>query len=242
MSKWTYQAMYKWYTKQGKIRNTNHEIVYAIIYDAKKPAKKLVGKVEPFIKRNIIYVGESPLQDKSLYPNDLYLVYDDNASGKQWLYFVYPTTKNAITFGNHLSFCYDKTDKNKPCHFHSTTYDCQGPNDFTYRNVKDYFPDKLQLPNDDRNIIKHPFHTQQRTFILDLMKCPWMPIKGGATLKKGQTHRPILNTGFCEIWEEHKIKSMSAIGFRHGEDITFSISIYKGRTANNRVYDAYIFQ
>lgn len=240
--------MYKWYTKQGKMRDSLHEIVYAIIYDSKKPSKKDVGKVEPFIKRNIIYVGESPLQNDEFYPDGLYLVYDDNSNRKQWLYFVNPTNKEGTTFANHMSFCFDKSDKNKACHFHSTKYDCNGIDDYTYRHVKDYFSDKLELPGDEVDILKQPFHRQQRTFILDLMKLPWLQVNGGGKRvvtnqkSKHEKHRPIKCTAFCDFWHNNSVKNMTAIGIRHNNTITFSISVFvKGRTVNNRLYKSFVF-
>ena len=248
---WSYASMYNWYSKQGKIRDSLYETVYAVIYDSKRPSKKDINNVEPFIKRNIIYVGESPLENKYLYPNGLFVVYDDNSSNKQWLYFVYPVTKdcgqnNSITFANHMSFCYDKSDTNKSCHFHSTVYDCQGVDDYTYRHIKDYFANKLQLPNDEESILKHPYHRSQRNFIIEIMKLPWKQIHGSGknkTAKRArQIHHAIRNTAFCKFWNSNKVKNMTAIGLRDGDIITFSISVFvQGRTSNNRLYKSFVF-
>lgn len=252
--KWSYDVMYKWYTKQGKIRDSLYEIIYPVIYDAKRPNKKNQTQVEPFIKRNIIYVGESPLQDYTLFPNGLYLLYDDNGDTKKWLYFVYPTQKECsagktVMFADHLSFCQDKSDKKNPCHFHSTTYDCAADNDYTFRHVKDYFSDQLNEINDSStDIIKHPFHRQKRSCILSIMQLPWHQIQVGSGNKKKRKeskpkHRPISNEKFCTFWNENRIKHTCMIGIRNNDIIIFSIAIYKkGRTNNNELYTSFVFQ
>lgn len=76
--KWSYDEMYKWYTKQHKINDEMTDEIKAIVYESKRPSKKDSTKLEPFIKKNIIWTGLSPLQDDSLFPNKCFLVYDDN--------------------------------------------------------------------------------------------------------------------------------------------------------------------
>lgn len=238
---WTYNNMYKWYTKKGKVRDPLHEIVYAIVYDAKKPKQKDVGKLEPFIKRNITYVGESPLLNENLFPNNLYLVYDDNKSEKQWLYFVSPRIKEGITLPDHFTFCYDKSDVKNPCHFHSTTYDINTiENDTSFRHVKDYFPDKLETYD---NIIKNPLHRSKRDFIIQLMDYP-RKVSGGTKKRNKQSEaaRNITNQRFCHMWFDNKIKSMTAFGICQNDKIYFTVKVTTNeRLINNRIFTPYSF-
>lgn len=125
--KWTYDLMYKFYTKQHIINPEDDPEMITIVYESKRPMKKDQSKLEPFVKRNIIHVGRSPVQNDELFPMGLFLVYDDNASGNKFLYFVYPTRTECRTpfiAANHYTFCENKTDKKHPCHFHRTLYAC----------------------------------------------------------------------------------------------------------------------
>jgi hypothetical protein len=87
---WSYDGMYKWFTKQHMLVDSTSNDIIAIVYESKRPSKKNEHMVEPFIKSNIKYVGLAPLQDHGLFKGPLYLVYDGNKSAKQWLYLVKP--------------------------------------------------------------------------------------------------------------------------------------------------------
>jgi hypothetical protein len=252
MNQWTYEDMYKWYTKQGKVKDPLYEIVYSVIYDAKKPSKKDLSKVEPFIKRNIIYVGESPVQDANIFPNNLYIAYDDNLSDKKWLYFIHPKHDicegNDTLFADHLSFVIDSTDKIKPCHFHTTKYYCvSGFTKWEYKtdHVKDHIPDKLNLNDDFTELFKK--NSGLKNLIENIMKFPWQNNNGGTRRRNktinSQTARNIMNQTFCSLWEEKKIQNITVFGFRLKDEIIFSVKIItKGKLLNSRLYPAIIFK
>jgi hypothetical protein len=244
---WTYESMYNWYTKQGKIKDPLYEIVYSVIYDAKKPSKK-DNNLEPFIKRNIVYVGESPVQDNIIFPNNLYLAYDDNKTNQKWLYFIYPTINTCgIVLGNHLTFVIDKSDKKNPCHFHNTRYLCDyfiNKWEYTTKYTKDYIPDKLNLSIDFTTLFKN--NSGMKNTLLNIIKYPW-DIKVGGTNKKPKPEkikaRNITNKSFCKIFEEYKIKNITAFGFKKDNEIIFSIKIItNGRISNKIGYPATIFK
>jgi hypothetical protein len=250
---WTYESMYNWYTKQGKIRDPLYEIVYSVIYDAKKPSKK-DNNLEPFIKRNIVYVGESPVQDNIIFPNNLYLAYDDNRTNQKWLYFIYPTINacgsNDIIFANHLTFVEDPTDKKNPCHFHNTRYLCDyfiNKWRYTTDHIKDYIPNKLSFSNFDfTTLFKN--NSGMKNALLNIIKYPWKKdIKVGGTNKKNKVEkikaRNITNKLFCEMFEEYNIKNITAFGFKQDNEIIFSIKVIKkGKLVNGVIYPAMIFK
>ena len=238
--------MYKWYTKQGQIKDPLYEIIYSVVYDAKKVAKNDRGNLEPFIKRNIIYVGESPVQD-SLFPNGLYLAYDDNISQNKWLYFIYPTHANCdVIFADHMTFVYDKSDKKKPCHFHNTVYkyiNVLGKWNYIFNHVKDYIPDKLNLVTDENTIFKN--HANIKHVLMNIINYP-AKVTGGSGNKKTKQKmiaRPIQNNLFCSLWDEYKIKNITAFGFKLNDEIVFSVKIItKGKIVNSRLYNTVIFK
>ena len=224
---WTYDAMYKWYTKQDQINEESKSLI-AIVYEAKKPSKKNQHNVEPFVKDNIKFVGLSPIQDKKVIKEDIFLVYDHNKSNKQWLYLVYPTitkctNSDTLSFlaANHFSFCYDKSDKKKQCHFHSTEYLCNIKYDTPFywdQHTNDYMPDKLHLPNDTNNIFKkHPFNKE---FLINFIAHPWhydTKIGGSHKHRNNKDTRianPIRNSQFCNLWIDNKFKRMTAFGIK----------------------------
>jgi hypothetical protein len=231
------------------MRDSISETVYTVVYDSKKPNPKNLSSLEPFIKRNIIYVGESPVQDTTKYPNGLYLVYD-GCDKKKWLYFVHPTEKlcgkQIVILADHLSFCYDKSDTKNACHFHSTVYECTTDETFGQKHIKDFFPDTLILPDQEDTIITNPEHIEKRHVILDIIK---YHAKSGGGRKKKQNKpkttpekaRPVTNVDFCRWWDTNAIKNMTAFGFRNGNKITFTIKLIQGRMYNNRTYKAFSF-
>ena len=142
-----------------------------------------------------------------------------------------------------MTFCYDKSDKKKPCHFHSTEYYCikrKTAIEYNYNHHKDFFPDKLDSFD---NIITNPSNQDLRDFILQIMKHPQ---KAGGKTKtrnpKTQIARPITNQAFCDLWHEYKIKSIIAFGIVKDNKIHFTIKIVgPGRIVNNRRYTALYF-
>jgi hypothetical protein len=74
---WSYDIFYNWYKKQLKYVDEKTGVqdpVLAIVYESKRPKKKDIDKLEPFIKPNIKYAGLCPIQDTVNYPNGLYLL------------------------------------------------------------------------------------------------------------------------------------------------------------------------
>jgi len=205
------------------------------------------------------------VQNDKLFPNGLYTIIDDNASNKQWLYFVFPLIKKCenkeIIFADHFTFCIDKTDKNNPCHFHSTFYYCTMNLkilNYVYQHIKDYFPDELDIPKKGNvdNIIVKETHTGYKPVLLDLIRKPWNQNKplyvddGGGKNKTRKYNikpkaRPIISVDFSYIWKEHEFKSMQAFGLKNvaTNKIQWSVSLFrKERERVNQVYTAYNFE
>lgn len=247
---WTYESMYKWYTKQDMIKNDLYQIVYPIIYHSKRPSKKDLNKIEPFIKQNIVYVGESPLQNEQQFPNGVYLLYATKPDPKQWLYFVTPKKIQCLNsdqtevMANHLSFCYDKSDKNKACHFHNTEYYClkKGNNiEYRYDHHNDFFPDKLESLD---NIIKNAANAHIRDFTIDLIQYPGkQKASGGGRKNKPDIARPITNNVFCQHWHTYKLKSITCFGVKQENEMVFTIKVVgPGRIVNTRLYPAFVLK
>jgi len=242
--------MYKFYTKQHVISDINNDVI-SIVYESKRPCKKDITKLEPFVKHNIVYVGLSPVQDYGLHELGIYLVYDDNANDKQWLYFVCPKREtckdsdNSFLAANHYTFCYDKGDKTKPCHFHSTMYNClfqQISNSLVYKcdHTNDFIPDKITIPIDESLILKK--HSHVRKLIVKTMMYPYSQEHIGGTKRRKSKclARDISNKEFCDLWYRRKIKSMKAFGIKQGDKYHWSIYVKdQSRIIQGRLYDAY---
>jgi hypothetical protein len=248
MQKWNF-APNPVYTKQDVINEETKDII-AIVYESKKNTQ---NKLEPFIKSNIKYVGISPVQDKETIKEDIFLVYDDNSSNKQWLYFVFPTLVKCLPgtqsflSANHFTFCYDKSDKKKPCHFHSTYYLCVDKLyeiDYTSYHVKDFIPDSLLLPNDYNKIFTK--HSKVKDFLIRLIEHPWrLQDAGGkhtSQATKRNTTKPsmIRNPEFCTLWQSKKFKGMTAFGIKKGTSYHWTIEFkHQGRYKPGVVYKAF---
>lgn len=249
---WNYEAMRAWYLKHTKyVDETKNVPVYGFLYESKKPSRSNNAKVEPFVAHDMKWTGLSPVQNKELFPNNLYTLMDGEDSKKKWLFFVYPTVKQCTDtnekelFAEHFSFCIDKSDKKKPCHFHSTAYSCikiAGDIRYISTHNNDFMPDKLMFPLDDPNVFKK--HVAAKDTLLNIIKYPWIydkPQSGGA---KGNTvpSRPITNEPFhrefCDKWTLWGIKRMYAIGVRKGNVIHWNVSIFKGRVKMGRAYQS----
>jgi hypothetical protein len=83
---WDYKMMRSWYIKHANdVEETKNVPIYAIVYESKRPSNSKIGQLEPFVKRNMKWVGLSPIQDRDLFPNNIYTLMDDVNSKKQWL-------------------------------------------------------------------------------------------------------------------------------------------------------------
>jgi hypothetical protein len=246
--------MYKWYVKQINNENNNNNLL-VIVYDSQKPAKN-ENLLEPFIKKNIISIQKSPIQNYELFNNGIFTIIDDNKSMKNNLFFLFPTSKlyksQNIFLANHFTFCYDKSDPNKACHFHTTEYNCKNNTRFLTEHIKDFFSDKLIIPKygDIPNIIKRTPHLHYKPFILDLLRLPWINNNnnnnnsvGGAKTQK-QIARNILSNKFSQLWTQFKFKSMNSFGFiLPNNHVIWNVDfIRKGRESRGLLQQAYIFE
>lgn len=251
---WNYEAMRAWYLKNTKyVDETKNVPVYGFLYESKKPSKSNNAKVEPFVAKNMKLVGLSPIQNKELFPNNLYTLMDEEDSKKKWLFFVFPTVKECANtqakelFGDHFTFCIDPSDKKKPCHFHSTQYTCikalGGAVKYTSDHINDFMPDKLSLPTQEVAIFNK--HIEIKDILLNIIKYPWIYDRPPQTTMGGAKNSKIVSrpiTGepfhreFCNNWTIWGIKRLYAIGVRKGNVIHWSISIFKGRLKRGRLY------
>ena len=109
---WKWDAFYKWLLKLLHYTETPAETAanspaLVWVYETRRPKKKDLGVLEPFIKPSIRYMGSSPLQDATLFPNGLYVL----ADGDKWLFLVFPTlVAEHGKVGNHFTFVLDTND------------------------------------------------------------------------------------------------------------------------------------
>lgn len=267
---WSYDIFYNWYRKQLKYIDEDvgvgiNDPVLAIVYESKRPKKKDINTLEPFIKPNIKYAGVSPIQDPVNYPNGLYLLMEADPGARKYVFVVFPTISECPTptiVGNHLTFVLDTNDTNTPCHFHSTYYTCQKIGSvYTWLDphYKDYFSTTLELPKQGSNevtdaIIKNPINQQHKHTILDIMRYPWKSgTSGGAKLRsptsasraQASTHiyvaRNIQSVAFSTLWLEREYRAMYAIGIvqQNTGNVQWSVRIV--RKGRDRVQLAYVF-
>ena len=263
---WSYDIFYNWYKKQLKYVDEKTGVqdpVLAIVYESKRPKKKDIDKLEPFIKPNIKYAGLCPIQDTVNYPNGLYLLMEVEPGIKKYMFAVFPTISECPSptiVGNHLTFVIDINDTKTPCHFHSTYYTCQKIGTvYTWLDphYKDYFPMTLELPKQGYNevtesVIKHPINQQHKQTILDIMRYPWKSgtsASGGGKSRKTQlltnTHiynaNNIQSSAFSTLWLEREYRSMYAMGIvqENSENIQWSVRLV--RKGRDRVQPAYVF-
>ncbi len=227
---WKYDDMYNWFTKQHKINDIMSPDVKAIIYESKRPSKRDSTILEPFIRKNIIWTGLCPLQDDTLFPNKLFLVYDDNKNTKQNLFFVFPKQKTTqFLAADHFTFLHDTSDKKKPCHFHSTRYVYDSDRYFA-GHFRDFMPDELVLPQDSSNIFLK--HTQEKDFLLDLISLPWNQFQSGGTKRYTQKSKEKAeyikdNQEFCNKWREQNVKKAVVFGIRKNNKMCWTATVYK---------------
>jgi hypothetical protein len=246
---WSYEAMREWYSKQAKY-DTKNVPVYGIVYES---FMSDAAKLEPFVSYDMKWMGVSPVQNKELFPNDLYILMDSEDSKKKWLFFVFPLvkycfeTQQSKVFGDHFSFCLDASDKNKPCHILSTGYTfTKSLGDIKYisGHTKDYMPDQLKLPASQASIFKK--HVVARDTLLSIIKYPWTvrqvfdrPQQSDDSIIQSRpvTGEPF-HREFCEKWVLLGIQGMQAIGIRKGSLMHWSVSVFKGRLKRGRAYQA----
>jgi hypothetical protein len=253
---WDYDSMRAWYLKHAKyVDETKNVPVFGFLYEAKKPSYRNSTKVEPFVNTAMKWSNLAPVQNKELFPNNLYTLIDAGESKKRWLFFVYPLVKQCTDaeqkelFADHFSFCIDKSDQKKPCHFHSTTYDCirvAGDTKHKVAHTNDFMPDKLKLPANEGNIFKQ--HVAAKGTLLDLIKYPWVYDRGpyqqtgGAKNNNRVASRPITDApfhrSFCNKWSLWGIKRLYAIGVRKGNLVHWNVSVFKGRLKMNHMYQS----
>lgn len=244
---WKYEHMYSWYIKHQDDPVTDIE---CIIYHAQRPRGKNKDDLEKFIRPNIKYIGKCPVQSK-LYKNGLYTVFDDNKSGKKWLFFVFPTNKDGIVFADHHSFCMDNSDKKTPVHFHITTYSTTKDElvrGTKYEDSKErhYMPSEITMPRsgDVEGMLNNRLDKET---IFDVMRMPWTTPSGGAkhnkrTQKEYTPNRDIICKEFDDLWETYGFKSMFAFGIRNGSQTVWNVSFHrKGRRPQGRRQVAYVF-
>ena len=81
----------------------------AIVYEAKRPSKKNLSLLEPFMKPNVTLIGSTPVQNPTIFPNGLFTMADDDSTGKKWLFFVYPQYRDCdgerVLLADHMTFC-----------------------------------------------------------------------------------------------------------------------------------------
>jgi hypothetical protein len=258
---WDYDTMRAWYLKHAKYEDeTKNTPVFGFLYEAKKPTYKNADKVEPFVTKDMKWSNLAPLQNKELFPNNLYTLMDANDDNNkpflrgcggatpQWLFFVYPLVKQCQLFADHFSFCIDKSDKKKPCHFHSTTYNCikvlGGDMKDAVFHTNDFMPDKLKLPTNEGTIFRK--HNAAKETLLDIIKYPWVydripqQTTGGAKNNMRVASRPITDVqfhrDFCDKWASWGIKRLYAIGIRKGNLVHWNVSVFRGRLKRGRMY------
>lgn len=266
---WSYDIFYNWYRKQLKYIDEDVGVgikdpVLAIVYESKRPKKKDINTLEPFVKPNIKYAGVSPIQDPVNYPNGLYLLMeaDPGAIQKKYIFVVFPTISECPTptmVGNHHTFVLDTNDTNTPCHFHSSYYTCQKIGSvyaWLDPHYKDYFSTTLELPKQGSNevtdaIIKHPINKQHKHTILDIMRYPWKSGTSGgakprsASRAQASTHiyvaRNIQSVAFSTLWLEREYRAMYAMGIvqQNTGNVQWSVRIV--RKGRDRVQLAYVF-
>jgi hypothetical protein len=231
--------MYKWYKKHDE---NNTDNLVAINYDWNKINKKM-NNLEPFIKKNITYIGK-------LYEN-VYIILDDNKSNRKWLYIVIPTEKiynsKPIIFADHYTFCIEATDTKNPIHFHSTTYFTE--HDLFTAHVRDYFPDNIKnfpkIDYPDKPITKQ-IHQQNKPMIIDIMRKPWIQnivSGGGKKTKLKQSNREIISDNFVRACTLIKMKHLNAFGLRKNNKIHWSCNIIpQGRQYDSVLKPAFYFE
>lgn len=260
---WDYNTMRSWYIKHAKyVEETKNIPIYAIIYESKRPSNSKLGKLEPFVKPNMKWVGLSPIQDRTLFPEKLYTLMDDAESKRRWMFLVYPHEKRCIDgsteiFGDHLSFCIDHYDKKNPCHFHSTYYTCNvnaGDTIYGDGGVPDYMPrGPASLKKDQNGGIllgdKQVFtkHVAARDFLYEFIGYPWTSTASSGGSGKNKTSsikdvvRPISTDAFhgefCGKWLAKELKGMRAFGIVRNDRVHWSVSVlFKGRRKLGRIY------
>jgi len=253
--KWTYDVFYTWYRKHFSYTSTETIApIVAIVYESKRPKKKDTSILEPFVTRNLQCVGLSPLQNYTLFPNGLYVLYEKEPSHRKWMFFVFHTNEDCpskTTVGNHFTFVIDQGDKIKPCHFHSTYYKCVKileQYDWLDAHYKDYFPLAVDLPRHGLTeaIINSSQNQPIKSTVLDIMRYPWKEKTGssGGKPKKGDNEPdalPIRSQQFAALWLERGYKQIHAIGIIKNNMTNWSVRIVrKGRSQISG--QAYIFQ
>lgn len=254
MIEWTYPTMYQWYLKH---QDRPVDTIHCIMYDSVRSSADNKD-LEPFIKRNIIYIGKCEIQNVEMFPNGLFTVLDDNKKLEMNLHFVFPLYKQCkgkqLPLADHFRFVYNERSVKQKTNFHLTRYVCSEmrPNHYEYltNHKKDNFPDKLDMPRRGDVIglfNKDPIQYYKKALI-DLIRYPWTHDMSGAGRtepadSQTQPRRPVTSQAFSELWRRAELRRMTAFGFKHADGtIIWSVSFQrKGRTLQNEAYTAYVF-
>lgn len=243
---WTYDAWYRWYRK--RLGDDALHIIGAV-YEARRPKKKDLASLEPFLKRHMAYAGSAPVQNRESFPEGLYTLIEAEPTARKWVFFVFPQWVERVLVGNHLTFVVELNDKKKGCHFHSTYYTCTQPTPGMFSwldpHYKDYFPTSLQLPR--RGLLHNPVHQGYRETILSLMREPWRngesPSRSAGGAKRRSSDPPALpirSQAFSAIWLDRGYRQMVAIGIPEAAGgIQWSVCIR--RSGRDRIGVAYVF-
>jgi hypothetical protein len=256
---WSYDVFYSWYKKQIA-SGPNADPLLAIVYESKRPSKRDIGKLEPFVRPNIAFVGEAPIQDSELFPRGMYMLLETEPKDRKWMFLVYPTLEtcppngtNKHLVANHFTFVLNHTDRTNPCHFHRTVYACAGPSgedpSWVQQHIHDHFPATLHLSRTGTTdaIIHKPANQRFKNAILDIMRFPWTSSSpssfvGGVKKRVGVAHRPIQSAPFAILWLEEEFKELHAIGVRDATGIQWSVSLVRKRKGRHPWKPAYVFR
>lgn len=250
---WTYDAMHAWY---GKHDTDAAPPVAVIVYEAMRPKKKDVGRLEPFVKPNIRYVCEFPFQDRAKFPDGVYMLMEAQPGHRKWLFAVYPTWKECngarVLLGDHMTWVVQPNDAQRPCHFHTMNYTCEvrpdGYYEWAVKHRPDHFALALELPRVGTvdAIIHSTWNQYYKGLALDIMRHPWLhgaPGSSGGGRKARPTARPILSPAFSRLWQERGYRHMEAIGLRLGSagGMSWAVSFLHSGERHDRLRTAHVF-
>ena len=159
-------------------------------------------------------------------------------------------SNHSFLSANHFTFCHDKSDKKKACHFHSTDYRCFDTNGkITYftAHFKDFIPDSLSLPQDYNKIFTN--HQHRKELLTRIIEYPWTYQDAGARNDnpkaiKRPTTRPniIRNPAFCNLWQSNNFKTMKAFGVKKGRAYHWTVEFQgPGRQKAGTLQEAFAF-
>ena len=250
---WDYNMFYEYYRTNTPFSDRlNPAPIVSFVYESKRPKKDDAYGLEPFVRIHLVYADKSPVQNKTLFPNGLYTLVEENPGSKRYVFFVFPTidATTKIPIANHFTFCFDKSDKKKSCHFHTTFYIYFPNGRWNDTSFKDFFPDKLTLPVSgiDVPIIRNAENIPYKEPILDLMRYPLKAKNSKSPPKQvagfdGQYHAaPILCQEFAIKWISCAVNSMYAFAIKlENNTYQWSVCIARAGKGCAKYHTSYIF-